>query len=126
MKEIIVKDLLSIDEKIIREDGSLRLTEAKILSKNQVTIWVNSGEAGCHNIPHVHASFSNKEYSIAIDGTNKLLAPNKEDKFYRFIVKCYFKTFLQRSRDYWNNKTDSRMKFDINSDGVYLSSYSIK
>ncbi len=127
MDEIIIfQRTFNLKDESIREDGSLRLCEEKILTEKQVTIWVNSRESSCHNRPHVHASYADRKYSIAIDGTNDLLAPDKEDKFYRFILKCFFQEKnIQKFREYWNNKADSKMKFDVR-DNVYLSSYSKK
>ncbi|MBR3482147.1 MAG: hypothetical protein IKH45_04605 [Neisseriaceae bacterium] len=111
----------SIDENQIDEDGNILFTKAEILREKQIRLWVNSKESSCHNIPHIHASCDEKEYSIAIDGTNKLLAPNIEDKYYRCIVKMFLNntSVIQKCRNYWNNKTDSKLKFDT----IYLDSY---
>ena len=124
---IIIQITFNLKDESIREDGSLRLCEEKILTEKQVTIWVNSSESSCHNRPHVHASYADRKYSIAIDGTNDLLAPDKEDKFYRFIVKGFFKNNnMQLFREHWNNKTDSKMKFNVDQNGNYLPSYYMK
>ena len=126
-KIIIFSQTWHLKDPQIREDGSLRLFEEKIIEEKQVVLWVNSGESGCHHIPHVHASFSDKEYSISIDGQNRLLAPDKEDKYYRFIVKNYFnEDNLQLFRSYWNNKTDAKIKFQKNNNGEYLNIYKME
>ena len=121
----------SIDENQIDEDGNILFTKAEILREKQIRLWVNSKESSCHNIPHIHASYAENKYSIAIDGTNKLLAPNVEDKYYRCIVKNFLNntSVIQKCRNYWNNKTDSKLKFDIDSSQnektIYLNSYRI-
>ena len=113
-----------LDDGMIKEDGSLFLQEKEIKKEKQVKLWVESKEQTHHNRPHIHASFDDRVYSIAIDSSFDLLAPNKEDKYYRFIVKTIFNdTTIQKCREYWNKYTDSNMKFAV-CNGSYSSKYS--
>lgn len=130
MKIVIFEKSIKIEDNQILEDGRIFFIKAEIRREKQFRLWVNSKESSCHNMPHIHASCDEKEYSTAIDGTNKLLAPNVEDKYYRCIVKMFFnETWIQTFREYWNNKTDSKLKFDIDSNQnektIYLNSYRI-
>ncbi len=122
-ENVITIQNFKIEDWMIKEDGGLFLQEKEIEREKQVKICVNSNELTHHNRPHVHAYYSDKEYSIAIDSSYDLLAPNKEDKFYRFIVKTMFNDdLIQKCRRAWNDNTDAKLKFVKNGD-LYSAVY---
>ena len=122
-RNLIYQHTFKIEDWMIRENGSLLLLEREIMREKQVKIYVNSKELTHHNRPHVHAFYGDKEYSIAIDSNPDLLAPDREDKFYRFIVKTMFRDeLIQKCRQAWNDYTDSKMKF-VKANNLYLPDY---
>ena len=125
MREIeIYQEKFYIQDWMIREDGSLILHEKKLAQYKEVKIVIKPNEDSSHNIPHIHAYYADKEYSIAIDDSYKLLAPSKEDKYYKFIKRTMFNDeLIQIYRKAWNEDTNSLLKFDVQDD-IYLSTYS--
>ena len=123
MDKVIFDHDFKLEDWMIHEDGKLELIEREIMRFMKVKVVVKSNERTHHNRPHVHAFFDEKEYSIAIDSSYDLLAPNKEDKYYKFIVRSILRdSLIQECREAWNNNTNSNIKFDI-VDGIYQSTY---
>ena len=108
-----------MEDNDIFEDGSLRLNEKSIRFEQKIKLVIHSNEQSSHNLPHVHAFYNSREYVITIDDDFKLLKPEEEDKYIKYIRKAFLIPHVQKCREYWN-ETNAIYKFVNNEDGKLI------
>lgn len=104
-------------------NGSVILNEHLIGYKDKIKVYIESKERCKHNIPHAHIDYNNQRNVFSISLVDfKILAGDdggaKGEKAIEILKKN-----IDKGRRLWNEKSDSRSKFDISENGTILSTY---
>ena len=105
------------------DNGTIILSEHKIDYKDKIKVYIESKEQCRHNIPHAHVDYNklHNVFSISLVDFRILAGDSGGAKGEKAIE--ILKKNIDKGRKLWNEKSDSRSKFDVDQNNNILSTY---